>query len=325
MNNTHHVCFSGELACSGANPCPLCQDVVNKHVLVFAMQKTLTVEQGKRFFQWYEEGWRLLRQHMMADPEVAARAFDTSRVRLDPPPSHPYGDGGYESAPHRSAQPIADVMSGYPQNPPYPPYQTHAYPPAASPAQPWPQPPGSPPVLTAPLRPEPPAAPPPAFPDPALAEPPQIMLMFPEDLGGPSLTRHAVEQGATVGLPTVPKPSAVASAKPSPVTSAKPSPSVTSTEVAADPVTAPVARTPAVPAAAVATTEPSSDAGASASLSAAVAPGARQATRSSLATPMTAEEVATLAAPFEDAGLTETPRSIPDGALNGAGRAPNGT
>ena len=84
--NTHHVCFSGSLACSGSNPCETCNDVVNQHVLAFAMQGAgLTLDQGKTLFAWIKEGWRRLHLQMMQDPNISQRALDVSRVRIDPP------------------------------------------------------------------------------------------------------------------------------------------------------------------------------------------------------------------------------------------------
>lgn len=88
MSNTHHVCFSGSLACSGPNPCKTCFDLVNHHVIAFAMQHAgMTLEQGRVLFQWIEEGWKRLHLQMMQDPNIAQRALDTSRVRIEPLPA----------------------------------------------------------------------------------------------------------------------------------------------------------------------------------------------------------------------------------------------
>lgn len=87
MSNTHHVCFSGSLACSGPNPCRTCFDLVNQHVVAFAMQQSgMTLEQGNVFFSWIKEGWRRLHTQMMQDPNIAQRALDVTRIRIDPPP-----------------------------------------------------------------------------------------------------------------------------------------------------------------------------------------------------------------------------------------------
>ena len=83
--NTHHVCFSGSLACSGVNPCETCFNFVNQHVLAYAMQQfPMSIEQGRHFFQLVEVGWKRLHVQMMNDPNVQQRALDVSRVRIEP-------------------------------------------------------------------------------------------------------------------------------------------------------------------------------------------------------------------------------------------------
>ena len=88
--NTHHVCFSGSLACSGVNPCETCFNFVNQHVLAYAMQQfPMTIDQGRAFFRLIEDGWKRLHVQMMNDPNVQQRALDVSRVRIDPLPPPP--------------------------------------------------------------------------------------------------------------------------------------------------------------------------------------------------------------------------------------------
>lgn len=83
--NTHHVCFSSSLACSGANPCRLCLNVITENVLPTAMaQARITEEQALLFFQGYEEGWRRLHAQMMQDPAVQESSLDLSRVTIGP-------------------------------------------------------------------------------------------------------------------------------------------------------------------------------------------------------------------------------------------------
>lgn len=83
--NTHHVCFSASLACSGVNPCRLCLDAMNKYVLGPAMRQAgIPVDQGRVFWHYYIELFDRLHAQMGQDPQVAARSLDLSRVRIEP-------------------------------------------------------------------------------------------------------------------------------------------------------------------------------------------------------------------------------------------------
>lgn len=154
---THHVCLSGELACSGCNKCPACLDLWDREVLAQAMQKTTqTVIQARGmdgsisvreldaqnfwavFFGHYKEAIRTLHVNMMNDPQIAQHyAFDLSRIpawvfasepeplRAFVPPAQPQAAPAYppQAAPY---QPQAAL---------YQPQAAPVYPPQAAPYQ----------------------------------------------------------------------------------------------------------------------------------------------------------------------------------------------
>lgn len=186
--NTHHVCFSNDLACSGANPCRSCRDVVERYVLVLAMKETLTLEQGGRFFQAYERCWAALFAHMQRDPEVARRAVDVSRLSA-------FG-GASQLPPWGSGLPPQQDPHAYASPPPNP-YAPSGHMPFPSPGAPASSYVAPPPTPAAP--PAPPAAP--------AAE---IMLAFPEDLGAgrPALAAPAPAPAASPVRAEAPVPSA---------------------------------------------------------------------------------------------------------------------
>ena len=86
---THHICFGGDLGCSGANPCAVCRATVEKHVIFWSwyqmvLRGLMTEDQARMINSLYEEGWRNLHDWMARDPEIASRSLDLSRIRIDP-------------------------------------------------------------------------------------------------------------------------------------------------------------------------------------------------------------------------------------------------
>lgn len=223
---THHVCCEGTLLCSGVNPCRPCLDVHNKEVLAEAMRKTSLYFLQTRgdhgsvmmhelvrppsqfwtvFFGFYEECWRLLHENMMADPEMARRAFDLRRIPPEVFAQHAQAVNGFGAPPYAQPQaplpPYAQMMqtpygqpqpqpsyaqpfptqSSYTQGPHSPPQPQPAYVPPPVPSPQPPQPPlavapfGAMPFgVAAPPPPPPAAAPPPPPPAAAPPLPPSI-------------------------------------------------------------------------------------------------------------------------------------------------------
>lgn len=69
--NTHHICFSGNLTCSGCNPCERCAAFVRQFVLPAAMVAggfNQNPAQAQAFFQGYQLGWQRFQQTIVSDP-----------------------------------------------------------------------------------------------------------------------------------------------------------------------------------------------------------------------------------------------------------------
>lgn len=87
---THHVCFSGSLACSGCNPCEACAVHVRRCVLPVAMIAAgfnQSEQQSEAFFQGYLYGWKRLHEAMERDPilQQQFKAVDITQL-MQPPP-----------------------------------------------------------------------------------------------------------------------------------------------------------------------------------------------------------------------------------------------
>lgn len=114
----YHVCFGGTLACSGANPCPICLDLINREVLAQAMKRTtetMILARGERgsiaiqeldtrnfwavFFGFYGEAWQNFLKAMLNDPEVARRAFDLRTLVVRSDAANAVGSPPYAESP----------------------------------------------------------------------------------------------------------------------------------------------------------------------------------------------------------------------------------
>ena len=154
----YHICFSGDLSCSGCNPCDACKHWNARLVLPVAMIAggfNGSAQQAQAFFQGHESGQRRMAQEIVTDPEVrkAVHATDLAHVvRLPQPPQQepqspppwPHGapppppQGYMQGPPIGYPPPNMPPPQGYPQYP-----QQQAYPPQAYPPQGYP-PPGYP-------------------------------------------------------------------------------------------------------------------------------------------------------------------------------------
>lgn len=145
-----HVCLSGQLWCSGCNPCEECLMEVRHRVLPTLAQfvGVANEEQWAAFLDAYMAGWEALHEAMRSDPSLAGRL----RMHPVPPPAPqprmPFMPPGY--AMHPGMHPASHA--GYPPGP-------HMAPPQAAPTQGYPPAAGSP---ARPPEPSPPAPPAPA-------------------------------------------------------------------------------------------------------------------------------------------------------------------
>ena len=151
-----HVCFSGQLGCSGINPCRLCNDVKVQNVIGrCVVDAHLTAEQARIFYAAYDHYLKQLHLQMLSDPQIAANALDLSRVRIEPAPpgqqhaspqDYGYGAGTYGALAGQGSPYGASPSPYGGGSPTYaPPIPTTAYaPPPAYASQPdvpqgWPQ------------------------------------------------------------------------------------------------------------------------------------------------------------------------------------------
>lgn len=256
MTTMKHVCFSGQLGCSGINPCRVCYDVKLQNVVKRCVEDArLTPEQSRIFYAAYDHYWQQLHQQMLADPQVAANALDLSRVRIEPAPApalppalSPAQDYGYGPSPFSGYGTPARVFGGYGTEPSPSPYavspQPHAAPPYAPPYAPampalGPQPYApSPPVYSAPLQGPPPAqsaprpdaggyggyaAPPPAAPPAGMQMPPEIQRLVDSMMSAQSQPARRVQQPEPHRQPEPPAPPPQAALPSSPLAGLDPS------------------------------------------------------------------------------------------------------
>lgn len=125
----YHVCFSGNLACSGCNPCPACLDQVRSRVLPTAMISggfNQSPEQAGAFFQGFAAGWQQLQQAMVHDPAVSQhlRLIDVAEIIEQlRPVSAPLHEVARQQAPQQPQEPNMMPPQGpAPQPPPTPRY-----------------------------------------------------------------------------------------------------------------------------------------------------------------------------------------------------------
>src|SRR5262245_1865160 len=88
--NTHHVCLSGRLACSGVNACRYCLNAIREYVLTYVAQgMSLSLPKAQQMFDLYEVAHQQLLQQMSRDPQITQRALDVSRVTTQCPSCFP--------------------------------------------------------------------------------------------------------------------------------------------------------------------------------------------------------------------------------------------